>query len=1064
MKDIRQAFIEAVRADLIGPVGGPVEILQRERPSDRYLTGILYPEQDEDVGAETAAEEDDDADSVPDDDEASDIPVPMNAMRRPSSMGVSFALRGRCIVLEGRVARYVRHFDNESGLTTAAGERKSERWVREPLELHETVDLKDGLHEYRARPGLSWWIRALRTGESLQVTVVLQNSRPPVKGRVELEEAAFFQSSFRVRAGEDAELIPRRPMSTGGDSRGDEDLASSNLIYRGMEEWAVGHSCSATWGSDDRGRFVEASWMPSQHVPSMSADGHVYFADASEQVTGKRNGAFLASMLAAADPATLLSLLEVIPGAYRRWIADRERELEDLGVAQDRAQARLHLGLARGMADRMTGCIDLLRRDADTRRAFQLAQNAMVLQRRWSTGRDTEDLQWRPFQLAFQLLGIPGLAEAERDGRATQERLTMDLLWFPTGGGKTEAYLGLIAFLLFHRRLRSAPHPDDGAGVTSIMRYTLRLLTVQQFERAARMVLACEYLRREAGRRKDSTLGSVPFSIGLWVGSAATPNFLKDARTSGDEARKAQQLTRCPACRSRGLNWDLAASGPDYIVECPNRACVLHGEPLPVYTIDEVVYLKRPSLLIGTVDKFAQVVRNPATTGLLGQGGLPPDLILQDELHLISGPLGTVVGLYEAAIDRICTRDGVPPKIIGSTATIRRASEQVRGLFDREVSQFPPPAIDWDDSCFAVKDQAAPGRVYVGVPTIGRSPKFTLQAVCAAAMQRAAASEGLFASDVERDPYWTLVAYFNSMRELGGALVMMLDDVNDSIAVYARSHGVAARPRIDDPLELTSRVPSHEIPGILARLDEPLPEQEVSAVLATNMISVGVDIPRLGLMVINGQPKSMAEYIQASSRVGRNLVPGLIFTVYNSGRPRDRAHYEAFRTWHQALYREVEATSVTPFAPRARDKALHAAVVALARHLVPGMRDDPELTQSRHDTLRQLAHALLERARHCDPDEADETWNQISGLLQMWVTRGPLEAYWDDFKPAGSLLASAERVAEARALRGSWQHAALATPNSMREVEPSVRFRMVRGLRAQETTTGESDGSETAQD
>lgn len=1061
MTDTRHIFIEAVYEDLVGPAGGPDEILVRERPSDRYLTGILYPEQADDVHAESSAEEDDDAEDASDDESGPDVPVPMNAMRRPSSMGVSFAVRGRKLLLEGTAGRYLQRWSDGTGLSATTGLRGDERWVREPLAFAIEVELEEGLRRHDVIDGLRWWTRAVSAGGNLQVTVVLENTRPPVQGRVELETSAFFQASFRVRAGANTELVPRRPLHGGGAVSGDDDLASSNLIYRRMEEWAVGHTCAATWGTDDAGRYIEACWVPTQHVPSMSAAGHSFFGEGSSRVSGSPHGAFLASGLASATPEALIAMLDVIPGAYLRWIVDRERDAGDLDPAY-RAQARVHLDEARVMAGRMNACIELIRRDGATRRAFQLGQQAMLIQRRWGSGNDGDELQWRPFQLAFQLLGIPGLVEPSHDGRATPERLMMDLLWFPTGGGKTEAYLGLIAFLLIHRRLRQAPRPDDGAGVTAIMRYTLRLLTVQQFERASRMVLACEHLRREAVRGRDSSLGTVPFGIGLWVGKAATPNWLKDARASADESLKARQLTRCPACGDRGLSWDRTRSGPDYLVECVNRACVLHGEPLPVYTIDEVVYAKRPSLLIGTVDKFAQVVRDPATVGLLGRGGLPPDLILQDELHLISGPLGTIVGLYEAAIDRICSRDGVPPKVIGSTATIRRARDQVRGLFNRAVAQFPPPAIDWEDSCFAVKDDKVPGRVYVGVTTTGRSPKFTLQAVCAAGMQRAAATEGLLATDAERDPYWTLVAYFNSMRELGGALVMMLDDVNDSIAVYARSHGVAARPRIDDPLELTSRVDSKEIPGTLERLARPLPDQDVSVVLATNMLSVGVDIPRLGLMVINGQPKSMAEYIQASSRVGRNQVPGLIFTVYNAGRARDRAHYESFRTWHQALYREVEATSVTPFAPRARDKALHAALVALARHLVTGMQDDPELTPARLEDLTRYAHALHERARSCDPGEADETWSQISSLLQMWANRGPLEYYWNNHKPAESLLVSAEHVAEVRATRGSWQHAALGTPNSMREVEPGVRFRMASALtpRPQPTPSGANDGDE----
>jgi hypothetical protein len=1061
--DKQKAFIEAVCADLLGPVSGPEEQL-RERPSDRYLTGILYPEQGDQIQAEVNAEEDDDRENATDDDAGPDVPVPMNAMRRPSSMGVSFSMTGRRVRLEGTAGRYVRRWLDGDALSDVNGGRNNECWVRQPLAFSLELDLDvEGLVSRPAQDGLRWWIRTMKTREALQVTVVLENHRPPVPGRVEMEELSFFQVSFRARAGKGTRLVPRRPVGA-GQSHGDPDVATSNLIYRNMEEWAVGHTCSASWGTDAQGQYVEAAWLPAQHVPSMSAEGHALLAAESERLTGGPDGAFLASRLASAPPDELLTLLEVIPVTYEKWMADRHKELDALRPEQ-RQQAEIHLDRAAEISARMRGGIEILREDPAAARAFQLAQQAMLLQRRWASGLETEELRWRPFQLGFQLLGIPGLARPGRDGNASRERLTMDLLWFPTGGGKTEAYLGLIAFLLIHRRMRHASNPSHGSGVAAIMRYTLRLLTVQQFERASRVVLACEVLRRKALAMGESRMGEDPFSIGLWVGAEATPNTVEKARESSEEARKARQLLRCPACRHPGLVWDRDRNGPDYIVECIGPACPLHGAPIPVYTIDDVVYAKRPSLLIGTVDKFAQIVRKPETANLFGAGSAPPDLILQDELHLISGPLGTVVGLYEAAIDRICSVGGIPPKVIGSTATIRRAEEQVLGLFNRSVSQFPPPAINWEDSFFAVKDDAVPGRVYVGVSTTGRSPKFSLQALCAAAMQRAAKSEGLFASDQERDPYWTLLAYFNSMRELGGALVMMLDDVNDSMEVYAQSHGKARRPRVEDPLELTSRVSSADIPETLTRLERSLPQQDVSVVLATNMISVGVDIPRLGLMVVNGQPKSMAEYIQASSRVGRNQVPGLIFTVYNAGRARDRAHFESFRTWHQALYREVEATSVTPFAPRARDKALHAAVVALARHLVPGMRDDAELTDDRREELERYVHALFDRARVCDPAEADETRQQISAILEMWANKGPIASYWNDRKPGQSLLVSAEKVAEAKTIQGRWKFTALPTPNSMREVEPSVRFRMVSRLQSSSTKsdTGGAGGSEPVQ-
>ncbi len=1038
-----EQYLHAVETDLMGPVREPEERLDA-RPSDRYLTGILYPEQTEELSEETSAEEDDDRDEATDDDLGLDVPVAMNAMRRPSSMGISFCVRGSYIRLEGSAARYVRRWLVAGRVVREDAGRSKECWIREPLSFSRDIQLQEGLSREEAIPGLCWWVRVLGLeGGIKQVTVVLQNTHISVMGRIEMEERSFFQTRFEVRPGPGAELLPR-PSSR---RWLDEDGRSSALIYRKMEEWAVGHTCSATWGKDARDRFVGTTWLPRQHVSSTSAEGHALFAEVSTQLTGSPRGAFQAEALSSADPRRLQELLSVVPRAYRRWIQQQEERMEEL-TPDETKQAREHLARAREIAERIEAGIVCLNGDANARRAFQLAHRAMLIQRRWASLNPKLSLEWRPFQLAFQLLGILGLVHpVTEQGTPSRERQIMDLLWFPTGGGKTEAYLGLIAFLLFFRRLREKNHPDHGAGVAAIMRYTLRLLTVQQFERASRMVLACEYLRRGALARGDRSFGETPFSIGLWVGADATPNLVQTARESEHEARKARQLTRCPACQQPGLVWDVHRQG-DYVVECRAGGCPLAGAPLPVYTIDEVVYDHCPSLVIGTVDKFAQIVRKEQTARLFGvdSGALPPELILQDELHLISGPLGTVVGVYEAAIDQICSRDGIPPKIVGSTATIRRAQEQVRGLFNREVSQFPPPAIDWDDSCFAVRDTKSAGRLYVGVTTTGRSPKFTLQAVCAALLQRAAPEEGIFPTDTDRDPYWTLVAYFNSMRELGGALVMMLDDVNDSMAIYSRSHGCKTRERIEEPLELTSRVPSSEIPDTLARLEKSLPRQDVSVVLATNMISVGVDIPRLGLMVVNGQPKSMAEYIQASSRVGRGSIPGLIMTVYNAGRTRDRAHYESFRTWHQSLYREVEATSVTPFAPRARDKALHAALVALARHLVPDMRSSAELTEERREKLKPYVDRLYQRVVECDQPEARETLEQLTALLDSWEDRGPVRSYWNDYQPDQSLLVSAEKVAEAIATSGVWNHAAIATPNSMREVEPSVRFRLVSGL------------------
>jgi len=629
-------------------------------------------------------------------------------------------------------------------------------------------------------------------------------------------------------------------------------------------------------------------------------------------------------------------------------------------------------------------------------------------------------------------------------------------LWFPTGGGKTEAYLALTAFIILLRRLRRSKD-DDGAGVAVLMRYTLRLLTVQQFQRAAAMIFACELLRQRgrAGIGGLPDLGESPIGIGLWVGSAATPPTLEEAlKPSRGDSSTPEQLTICPGCGAK-LTWRVTPK--ESSVECPSEAsrCDLAASSsnLPIWTIDEEVYRNAPSLVIGTVDKFAQIVRRLETRVLFGRGTKQsaPDLIIQDELHLISGPLGSIAGLYEVAIDELCRRDAIRAKVIGSTATIRRAEDQIRALFDRTTYQFPPPGLDASNSGFAVTDVEGPGRLHLGISTAGRSATYMLQALVASLLQ--AASE-VGASEEERDYYWTLVTYFNSLRELGRALVLVQDDVPISIRQIAARRGEAQR-RVEAPAELTSRRRSYEVRDMLDRLNRDASDPEaVDLLLASNMISVGMDIRRLGIMVVNAQPKTLAEYIQATSRVGRGNVPGIVITMYNSMRTRDRSHYETFETWHRCLYRDVEATSVTPFASRAQDRALHAVLVALVRHTVPGMEQRPVLDDIRRIDAERIAGLIEGRVARIDPAETTAISQKLKRLIDQWASRPDLQTYWDDYGRRTSLLMSAEQFAAKAdvdadldpeaARRALWP-----TPNSMREVEAGAPFVLRHMLRAE---------------
>lgn len=1049
----REALLSVLTQDLVGPQGGDEEVLPA-KPTDVYLTGLLYPQSSPTDAVEAAAAEDDAMD-VEADDASPGAAVPMGAMRRPSSMGISFSVE-LCVGhvrVSGSTASYTRRWDDGAGqLVSTDRGPVNERWVRTPIALDAVLPVQEGLRSHAGPNGLQWWLRATRFDGAWQITVALTNTLQPAPGRAESEAATFFQVGFRVAA-VDGRLLPRRPSRPAVD----DDSRLAEILYRDAKEWSVGHTCAATWEdtSETHVGWVESTWLPRQRVFGVDARGH-------DEFKGVPQECFLASELAKASVSDLETMLRQTPSAWLRWLTASEtsaKALLNAGTltADQFALVEEQIASARHGAQRMNSAIDLIVSEPVIRESFQRSQQAMHVQRGWKEDQEVragkqdeaKPLRWRPFQLGFQLLSLASLAKpTTEDGSPTADRLTMDLLWFPTGGGKTEAYLALIAFVLFHRRLSRGSAPDSGAGVAVLARYTLRLLTVQQFERAARLVLAVEQQRRSP--KSAGRLGTVPFSIGLWVGADATPNKVSEAREP-EGAEMAKQLGRCPACGSTPLDWDFEPMTPRFSVRCTARNCPVSTFPtLSVWTVDQDVYEQRPSILIGTVDKFAQVVRRPEAGRLFGGDGLPPpEMILQDELHLISGPLGTVTALYESAIDRLCTTPaGVPAKIIGSTATIRRAAEQVSQLFNRKVFQFPPPVLDAGDSCFGVTDFQSPGRVYVGVTSSGRSPKFSLQAVCASLLQ--GASE-LPETPEARDAYWTLVAYFNSLRELGGAHVMMHDDVQDSLQSFARLHSSPGQPRVtrelrDEPVELTSRVSSKDIPRRLADLEVRWPAQRADLVLATNMLSVGVDIERLGLMVVNGQPKGMAEYIQATSRVGRQQIPGLIVTVYNAGRPRDRSHFEAFKTWHQLLYREVEATSVTPFAPRARDKALHAVVVALVRHIVKRAVDNPTLTAAEVDAAEPLVKWLVARVREIDEGEADAVDSAARDFLETWASRGALDSWWDDHKYKKSLLISAEAAARIGALqRVRYRGAAKETPNSMREVEPSISVKLRRG-------------------
>lgn len=1053
-----------VRSDLVGLAGsllvGPLqanEVLE-SGPVDTYLTGILWPR-----GAAVDAAEDEEGLDRGGDEEGGESPVPGYRAIRPCSIGVTFAaVAGASLRIDlGTTARYV----PESGPQQEGPTAQRRRWARRELGYSLLVSsgpacserlgrfvLRDGSEIVDGR--LAVHVRRRIHGGHHVYTVTLINEELDDEGSGPRDARCLFQCELCVTAELDGRpaIVPRpKPLANAADG----DALVNALLYRDVEEFAVGHGVAATWDDEASSRTaqVRTSWIPTASVKGTSTAGHRMLGAFGVRWPDALRAAWLADE---SERDRTCAALSEFAAVYRKWIAEElEPRSGKFGGALDLA-ARRNLDRCGVAAGRVEDGVTILRSDVAAWSAFALANAAMDRQARFaSKGQQAKPLVWRPFQLAYFLLVLPGLVDPGREDRGC-----MDLLWFPTGGGKTEAYLALTAFQIFHRRLARGPAAGSD-GIDVLMRYTLRLLTVQQFQRAAALITACELIRESQPR-----LGQAPVSLGLYVGSDATPNSMEAARTALAEELQGlkptstpRQLLRCPVCGGDlpASAWRPHAVQPVVDVVCAAAGCEVAGRPLPVQTVDETIYDRPPSLLIGTVDKFAQIPRSTSMRRLFGvDTGDAPGLIIQDELHLISGPLGSVAGLYETVIDALCTRNQVRPKVIGSTATIGHAEAQVRSLFDRTVLQFPPPGFDASDSFFAVRDDEGPDRLYVGVTTAGRSPKFALQALIAALLQSPSCLlDEKRAADVAADPFWTCVAYFNSLRELGGAYVLMQDDVPRQLQFLAGRLGGSPRPLESLPVELSSRRSSRELPELLQALGADLVKfaedptehaQPRDSVLASNMISVGVDVPRLGLMVVNGQPKSTAEYIQASSRVGRGI-PGLVVTLYNAGRPRDLSHYEHFRAYHGALYRSVEATSVTPWAPRARDKALHAVLAAMVRHLVPGLAADdgavgldaaaPEVVAIRRAIERRVAAAV-------DAGEAAETSEELAAVLSEWArkadqARGTTAGlrYWKKRARVGQvaphLMCSAEEATPG--IGQAWP-----TPNTMREVEPSSAF------------------------
>lgn len=1021
---------------------------------------------------------------------------------KPSAMAISFQCKlpeGSGFEIKIQAARYEKLSVQIPGLI-----KNVEWWVRRPFEatgkvsadltrerlgrLHD-IDLEFSSEEHAYSLKAQLYSRmAMNSDDSTirLVTLVVLNNLPGSG-----PASALFQVGFQARMTDNAFVIPYPEIEL--PDRDDEEK-SLELLYRNQETFAIGHGCAAEWGVDSGSThvtYVEAQTLPAYEVPSISPN--VFLTnekgDLVRDDSGRRVEVAVSMKALAGYTQEGIAQVELVLSQYAQWISRLEDQVVELPTRYHDA-ARSHIAKAHFALNRMKEGWRLIQELPLANKAFRWTNEAMLAQQirsslplreatqngdqTWSINGPHPSLSlpqgkgfWRPFQIAFLLASVPELINREHPSREI-----VDLIFFPTGGGKTEAYLGAAAISLLARRLRD---PED-SGTDTLMRYTLRLLTAQQFLRAASLICVLEDLREN----NLDDLGAQPFGIGIWLGGSSTPNSWGSALENlrAMRAKPYEQnlflLLRCPWCGAqmgprpkRGggqIPIGYEAAGQRVVLRCIDAGCKYSRRAgLPVHVVDEDIYEVRPSIVIGTVDKFAMMAWRPLARRLFGLSDegerifSPPNLIIQDELHLISGPLGSMVGLYEPVIDELCTdRRGVSsvrPKIIASTATVRRYEDQIRNLFGRtRVSLFPPHGLEEGRSFFAEPDtneagERQPGRRYIGVMSASLGSTQTVQVRVASATLQAATQ----IPEEDRDGYWTNLNFLNSLRELGNTVSLLDSDVPDYLTGLIRRDGIEPRwpHRV---MELTSRRRSDEIPKAIEQLQVQYSvgserQEAIDICLASNIIEVGVDIERLGLMTIVGQPKTTAQYIQVSGRVGRrpSKSPGLVITIYGAAKPRDRSHYERFRTYHQRLYAQVEPTSITPFATPVLRRALHAAVVAYIRQTTPITLQPDPFPEREYEKAIDL---FRERAAIAEPDELAVLDRIARDRARQWSAWERTE--WDANPSYGDPLQGLMRYAGTLPDLGSratiWD-----VPSSMRNVDAACRLEVTQAYLLQDT-------------
>lgn len=913
---------------------------------------------------------------------------------------------------------------------------------------------------------LKYYVQYIRKHDEIFVKIILlnkgsillkENEPPQLNKKDEANEKAFFGVKILVEEKSQHQLKQYNPPQL---LDFDEEDNFNKLLYRNYHDFGEGYNTSVDWGKNDANlNYISTEFLPEQETPKVDFKPSKIVAGKilsrlnvkSESVLSMR---YLSTLSNSSDEDLLNGLREFV-NEYKIWIDEKRNELKvksELDTKQIELLSKQLLACENDY-NRLTRNISLLKKDSKAIAAFRMMNTAMYMQLHHSILKKNkdeilktklteeyyknvkEDYKWRSFQISFILLNIDAFVKPDIDDKTVENVFSngwperneiADLVWFPTGGGKTEAYLGIIAFVIGYRRFVKGA---KGNGTTVLMRYTLRLLTLQQFQRATLLICALEVIRKDNYTiTHRCNLGEERISIGLFVGGSSLPNTWKETGFASDSSMEKElnkiikqvadgkeistnlPFTDCPWCGS-GLfvekelnNVSHKTGGENYGINdqlsicCNNTSCSYKGMgrnrptkdfSLPFRLFDEDIYKFPPTLLFGTVDKFAALAnnvssiageRNKDSKRLFGRGhnqdSLPPELIIQDELHLLLGPLGSAVGLFEKSIDYLCTYEEnglkIKPKIVTSTATTRNTDKQIFALFNRRSEIFPKQGILSDDSFFAYYERNAnkvdeylANRKYIGILPVGKTQVWMQLRVASIALaHRLKYLKHCFTNDeiFERpdaldeykgvfDYYHTVLSYFNSLKDVGKTQSQLSHylpgDVNFIIKNTTSWSFLDKLIRDESKIEyseLTGRLNGEEVKSNLSNIEKKwrliLNENGKSTlnsnnppefVISTNMISVGIDVSRFNTMIISSMPRNIAEYIQASSRVARSA-EGIVFTVHHPFRSRDISHYQKFKEFHEKFYSYVEPISVTPFASKALERYLAMFLSVMIRH------------------------------------------------------------------------------------------------------------------------------------